>query len=99
MKILHFFPQVVITRMVEAYKIDVNVRHPFGWTALMVAAINGRAGVVKILLDAGADPNMADEFTNVNKAARERGLHSLEGGLCHKKINLFFFIVVGFQCR
>lgn len=65
--------------MMDAYKIDVNVRHPFGWTALMVAAINGRAGVVKILLDSGADPNMADEFTNVNKAARERGLHSLEG--------------------
>lgn len=70
---------IASNRMLEAYKIDVNVRHSFGWTALMVAAINGRAGVVKILLDAGADPNMADDFTNVTKAARERGLHSLEG--------------------
>lgn len=67
--------------MLETTKIDVNLRHPLGWTALMVAAINGRAGVVKILLENGADPNMGDDFTNVNKVARERGLHSLEGML------------------
>ncbi|KGL72692.1 Caseinolytic peptidase B protein, partial [Tinamus guttatus] len=58
---------------------DVNARHALGWTPLMVAAINGNASVVKILLAAGADPNLGDDFSSIYETAKEKGLHSLEG--------------------
>uniref|UniRef100_A0A672LIB2 ClpB family mitochondrial disaggregase n=1 Tax=Sinocyclocheilus grahami TaxID=75366 RepID=A0A672LIB2_SINGR len=34
--------------------------------------------VVKVLLEAGADPNLGDDFNSVYEAAREKGVHSLE---------------------
>lgn len=37
-------------------------RHTFGWTPLMVAAINGNVDLLKTLLDAGADPNVQDNY-------------------------------------
>ncbi|KAK2881734.1 hypothetical protein Q8A67_019002 [Cirrhinus molitorella] len=57
---------------------DPNSRHRLGWTALMVAAMNRQHNVVKILLEAGADPNLGDDFSSVYEAAREKGVHSLE---------------------
>ncbi|XP_074873246.1 mitochondrial disaggregase [Carettochelys insculpta] len=57
---------------------NVNARHKLGWTALMVAAINRHSSMVKILLAAGADPNLGDEFNSVYETAKEKGLHSLE---------------------
>ncbi|XP_075775747.1 mitochondrial disaggregase [Pelodiscus sinensis] len=57
---------------------DANSRHKLGWTALMVAAINRNSSVIKILLAAGADPNLGDEFNSVYETAKEKGLHSLE---------------------
>lgn len=57
---------------------DVNKRHPLGWTPLQAAAINGRAGTVKVLLEAGADPNLGDEFSNVYRTAMERGMRAAE---------------------
>lgn len=38
------------------------------------------SSVVKVLLEAGADPNAGDEFNNVYDTSREKGIHSLEGG-------------------
>lgn len=57
---------------------DPNSRHRLGWTALMVAAMNRQHNVVKVLLEAGADPNLGDDFNSVYETAREKGVHSLE---------------------
>uniref|UniRef100_A0A8C1ZTZ3 Caseinolytic peptidase B protein homolog n=1 Tax=Cyprinus carpio TaxID=7962 RepID=A0A8C1ZTZ3_CYPCA len=61
---------------------DPNTRHRLGWTPLMVAAMNRQHNVVKVLLEAGADPNLGDDFSSVYEAAREKGVHSLEGETC-----------------
>lgn len=58
--------------------IDVNIRHPLGWTALHTAAMNQRVEVIKILLHNGADVNAGDNFVNVYRTAMEMGLHSLD---------------------
>ncbi|KAK1135965.1 hypothetical protein K0M31_000536 [Melipona bicolor] len=58
--------------------IDVNMRHPLGWTALHLAAINAKPEVVKLLLKHGADVNAPDEFINVYGTAIEKGLHTLD---------------------
>lgn len=59
--------------------IDINIRHPLGWTALHTAAINQKVEVIKILLQNGADVNAGDNFVNVYRTAMEMGLHSLDG--------------------
>ncbi|CAH6792721.1 Clpb [Phodopus roborovskii] len=37
------------------------------------------SSVVQVLLAAGADPNLGDDFSSVYKTAKEQGVHSLEG--------------------
>ena len=35
--------------------------------------------MVQVLLAAGADPNLGDDFSSVYKTAKDQGIHSLEG--------------------
>ncbi|XP_026994645.2 caseinolytic peptidase B protein homolog [Tachysurus fulvidraco] len=58
--------------------VDPNTRHHLGWTALMVASMNGQHNVVKVLLESGADPNLGDDFSSGYGTARGKGIHSLE---------------------
>ena len=56
--------------------------------------------VVKVLLEAGADPNAGDDFSNVYDTSREKGIHSLEGGGNYESFFSFFlfFSTVSFVC-
>lgn len=65
--------------MLDGHQINPNLRHQLGWTALMVAAVNGKSDVCKTLIQAGADPNLDDKYINSNRSAKQHGLHSLEG--------------------
>lgn len=54
--------------------VDVNCRHPYGWTALHSAAANSRPEAVRFLLKNGADPNMADTFSNIYQVGYTKNL-------------------------
>ncbi|XP_041055123.1 caseinolytic peptidase B protein homolog [Carcharodon carcharias] len=58
--------------------VPTSFRHKLGWTPLMVAAMNKNHSAVKVLLAAGADPNLGDGFSNVYETSREKHVHSLE---------------------
>ena len=84
-----------VERLLKNRSVDIQGRHELGWTALHLAAVNGRqevhhddgvgrvvvhvvVQVVSVLLAAGADPDVEDEFMNVYTTAREKQKHSLE---------------------
>ncbi|OTF75763.1 NADPH-dependent diflavin oxidoreductase 1-like protein, partial [Euroglyphus maynei] len=52
----------------------VNTRHALGWTPLHLAATLGRSEIVQQLLEAGADPDAIDEFSNAGQIAHEHRL-------------------------
>lgn len=59
-------------------KTNVNTRHSLGWTPLLVAVVNNQYEACELLLKAGADPNLSDEFVNIAKTANEKRLHPVE---------------------
>ena len=61
--------------------VDVNIRHPLGWTALQTAAINGKVEIIKYLIANGADINAGDNFDNVYKISAERKIHPTDSEL------------------
>ncbi|KAG7226041.1 hypothetical protein INR49_018651, partial [Caranx melampygus] len=49
-----------------------------GQTLPLLPPATATIHVVKVLLEAGADPNAGDHFNNVYDTSREKGIHSLE---------------------
>ena len=43
-----------------------------------MASVRGHRQAVRSLLDAGADPNLPDEYVNIYHTAREKGIHSID---------------------
>ena len=76
------YPRIV-ARLLET-DIDVDHVNRLGWTALLEAVILGEGGrphvrTVRLLVDAGADPNIPDESgTTALAHARRRGLEAIE---------------------
>ena len=62
--------------------VDLNCRHPLGWSALHTAVINGSWKVIKFLVQRGADVNVRDEFSTANRVAYKQGMSSSRGQLC-----------------
>ncbi|KAK6166402.1 hypothetical protein SNE40_023103 [Patella caerulea] len=58
--------------------VSPDCRHVLGWTALQLAAVNRNIKAIRLLLDAGADPNLGDEFVNINVTSREKKLNTLQ---------------------
>ncbi|KAJ8798263.1 hypothetical protein J1605_001388 [Eschrichtius robustus] len=54
----------------------------------------GSNPVVQVLLAAGADPNLGDDFSSVYKTAKEQGIHSLEVGIALARSLLNWHITV-----
>lgn len=50
---------------------EVNARHKLGWQAIHVAAINGDAGMCKLLLNNGARIDDIDHYRNPRELARK----------------------------
>ncbi|KAL1464576.1 hypothetical protein WDU94_004208 [Cyamophila willieti] len=67
-----------LKKLIMNSHLDVNMRHPLGWTPLHVAAINGRVDNVRVLLEAGANPNDGDLFNTVHRTAAEKKLNPFE---------------------
>ena len=70
-------------RLIEDEKLDVNLRHPLGWTPLLVAVINNKIECVRYLLSKGADPNQADEFSNLKAMAKKLQWTTVQGKNAH----------------
>ena len=62
-----FWPTNQSTCFLEIFKVDVNAKHNLGWTPLMVAAMNGHFVAVKTLLDAKANPNIPDSYSQAGE--------------------------------
>ena len=58
---------------------DINCRHPLGWTALHVAVVTRNMPVVRFLVEQGADVNSRDEFSSAGRVARQRRTSSDRG--------------------
>ena len=59
--------------------VDVNCRHPLGWSALHTAVINTNWPVVEFLVENGTDMNSKDEFSSAPRVATQERVSSTQG--------------------
>ena len=59
--------------------VDINRRHPLGWTALHTAVVNANWPIVEFLVDNGVDVNSKDEFSSAPRMAAQERASSIRG--------------------
>lgn len=67
-----------LERLIKDEQLNVNQRHPLGWTPLHVAVINDKLENVRVLIEAEADLNAPDEFSNVFNTAVSKRMHAID---------------------
>ncbi len=66
-----------VEQLLDGKSVDINARFNEGSTALMIAAFNHNIDVVRVLLEAGADVNLQNDFGST--ALMEAVLFDFEG--------------------
>ena len=69
-----------IIRKITDHGANVNVTNKRNETALMIACVKKNEGAIKVLLNAGADPNIADDPYG------DTSLHNAVKGVCSKDV-------------
>ena len=67
-----------VQKLINEKTIDVNCRHEYGWTPLLLAAVNGWTDICQLLLDSGADINITDEFSSAQKMSLQKNYNYLK---------------------
>ncbi|KAJ9446988.1 Chaperone protein ClpB [Diplonema papillatum] len=65
-----------VTQAIEAKCVDINERHPLGWTPLMTAAWNGQDSIVNLLLEHGADVHASDDWSGQHDTGSSRRMRT-----------------------
>jgi len=55
--------------------LDPNLKNRFGWTLLMMAAMEGRRDVIDLLISRGADFRAVNQFGNTAESLAHHGGH------------------------
>jgi ankyrin repeat protein len=63
----------IVCRYLECETVAINIRSKMGTTPLILAASKGHAEIVKMLMERGADPNLANWYGNALHCAAESG--------------------------
>ena len=59
--------------------VDINSRHPLGWSALHTAVINASWSVMEFLVENWADVNAKDDFSSASRVAAQERVSSSRG--------------------
>ena len=72
--------------------VDINCRHPLGWSALHTAVVNTDWAVIEFLIENGADVNARDEFSSASRVAAQERVSSTRGTydlICQSPVTTF----------
>ena len=67
-----------LEKLLSEAECDINQAHSLGWTALHAAAMNDSVRAMKLLLQAGADPNVRDEYSTPFKTAGKKKIRVMD---------------------